>query len=71
MDIIAYDDYVHGPILAAPSDLLLNDRRKNVVGWTAKNKTYFKYTKVAPDQFDTISSEVTLLKEAGVASDAH
>ncbi|HEX8547913.1 MAG TPA: hypothetical protein VF691_13185 [Cytophagaceae bacterium] len=70
IDIIAYDDSVQGPILAAPSDSLLNIRRPNISGWTAKNKTYFKFTKVTPEQFDTISSEATLLKEAGVASDA-
>lgn len=70
IDIIAYDDSVQGPILSAPSDSLINNRKANIAGWTAKNKTYFKYTKVTPEEFDTISSEATLLKEAGVASDA-
>ena len=69
IDIIAYDDSVQGPLLAAPSDSLINNRKANIAGWTAKNKTFFKYTKVTPEEFDSISTEAALLKEAGVASD--
>lgn len=70
VDMIVYYDSIQGPLLAAPSDSLLNLRKPNIVGWTAKNKTFFKYTKVTPQEFDTISSEATILKEAGVASDS-
>lgn len=69
VDLIVYDDVNEGPLLISPADELADKARPGVGSWASKNKTYFQYTKVTPEEFDAIKTSEALVKEAGVASD--